>query len=65
MNRSTSANATISSNFAVDLRASHAEDRAVEEDVLAAGQLRVKAGADLEQRADAALEVDACRSSAR
>ena len=35
------------------------EDRAVEEDVLAAGQLGVEAGADLEQAGDAAAEVDA------
>ena len=33
--------------------------RAVQVDVLAAGQLRVEAGADLEQAADAAAEVDA------
>ena len=39
---------------AADLGAAHAEDRAVEEDVLAPGQLRVEAGADLEQRADPA-----------
>jgi hypothetical protein len=34
-----------------DLAPLHAEDRAVQEDVLAAAQLLVKAGADLEQRA--------------
>ena len=38
----------------VDLAPPHAEDRAVQVDVLAAGQLGVEAGADLEQRADAA-----------
>ena len=41
---------------ALDLGAPHAEDRAVEVDVLAAGELGVKAGADLEQRADTARE---------
>ena len=54
MNFSTSANSTISSNRRVDLRPPHAEDRAVQVDVLAPGQLGVEAGADLEQRADAA-----------
>ena len=48
-----------------DLGAPHAEDRAVEEDVLAAGQLRVEAGADLEQRADAPGDVRPTRGSAR
>ena len=33
----------------LDLEAPHAEDGAVEEDILAAGQLRVEARADLEQ----------------
>jgi len=37
--------------FALDLGFLHAEDGAIEVDVLAAGQLRVKAGADLEQAA--------------
>ena len=37
-----------------DLGPAHAEDGAVEEDVLAPGQLGVEAGPDLEQRADAA-----------
>ena len=41
------------------------EDRAVHEDVLAAGQLRMKPGADLEQRSDAAADLGACPSSAR
>ena len=36
------------------LGAAHAEDRAVEEDVLAAGELGMEAGADLEQAVDAA-----------
>ena len=42
--------------LALDLAPPHAEDRAVEEDVLAAGQVGVEAGADLEQRADAAAD---------
>ena len=46
---------------AADLGAAHAEDRAVEEDVLAAGQLGVEAGPDLEQRADAAGHVGPAR----
>jgi hypothetical protein len=54
--RSTSAKATISSNCAGDLRAAHAQNRAVEEDVLAAGQLGVEAGAYLQQRADPAAD---------
>ena len=37
---------------------------AVEEDVLAAGELRVEAGADLEQAADAAADLGAARRSA-
>ena len=37
-----------------DLVAAHAEDGAVEEDVLAPGQLRMEAGPDLQQRADPA-----------
>ena len=41
---------------ALDLLALHAEDRAVQEDVLAPGELGVEAGADLEQGADAAAE---------
>ena len=48
-----------------DLGPAHAEDRAVEEDVLAPGQLRVEAGADLEQRADPAGDVGLARRSAR
>ena len=38
----------------LDLAPAHAENRAVEEDVLAARELGMKAGADLEQRGDAA-----------
>ena len=51
--------------LARDLLAAHAEDGAVEEDVLAAGQLAVKAGADFEQRADAAVDARDARRSAR
>ena len=43
--------------LASDLGPRHAEDRAVEEDVLAAGELRVEAGADLEQARDAAVDL--------
>jgi hypothetical protein len=42
--------------LALDLPAFHAEDRAVQEDVLAAGQLGVEARTDLEQAADAAAD---------
>src|SRR5579863_8242638 len=41
--------------LAGDLAASHAEDGAVEEDVLAAGELVMEAGADFEEAADAAV----------
>ena len=51
--------------LARDLARRHAEDRAVEEDVLAAGELGVKAGADLEQAADAAVDIARARRSAR
>src|SRR5215472_6896721 len=44
--------------FFADLGAAHTEDRAVEIDVLAAGQFGVKAGADFEQARDAAAERD-------
>src|SRR5581483_6410318 len=44
---------------AVDLAPPHAEDRAAEVDVLAPAQLRVEAGSDLEQRADAAVDPSA------
>ena len=59
MNSGICANSTISSYFATISRARHPEDRAVEEDVLASGQLRVEAGADLEQRADASVDLRA------
>ena len=34
------------------------ENRAVEEDVFAPGELLIEAGADFEQAADAAVEID-------
>ena len=43
----------------LDLAAPHAEDRAVQVDVLAAGELRVEAGPDLEQAADPAADLGA------
>ena len=49
--------------LARDLRAAHAENRAVQENVLAAGQLRMKPGADFEQRADAPDECAHGRAS--
>ena len=57
MNFSSSAKATISSNLRVDLALAHAEDCAAEEGVFAAGQFRVKAGADFEQAADASTNL--------
>ena len=51
MNCSTPANSTISSNLRCDLPPLHPEHGAVEEDVLAAGELGVEAGPDLEQAA--------------
>jgi hypothetical protein len=42
--------------LADDLLAMHAEDRAVEEHVLAPGQIRMESRTDLEQRADATLD---------
>src|SRR5438132_1521671 len=43
---------------AIDLTPLHAEDRAIEIDVLPAGQLGVEAGADFQQAADAAGDLD-------
>ena len=48
-----------------DLGAFHPEDGAIQQDVLAAGQLRVEPGADLEQRADAAAQLHLARRSVR
>src|SRR5205814_2993508 len=45
--------------LARDLGAAHAEDRTVQVDVLAPGQLRMKARADFKERADTAVELDA------
>ena len=50
--------------LARDLAASHAEDGAVQVDVLAAGQLGMEARADLEQAADAAADDGLARRSA-
>ena len=47
----------MSSKRLLDLAALHAEDRAVEVDVLAAGELLVEARPDLEQAADAAADL--------
>ena len=44
--------------LAANLGAGHAQDRAVEEDVLAPGQLLIESGADFQQAADAAVEID-------
>ena len=46
-----------------DVAAGQAEQRAVQEDVLAAGQLGVDPGADLDQRADPAGDLDRARRS--
>ena len=43
--------------FAVDFLAPHAEEAAVEVDVFAAGEVGMEAGANLEERADAAEDV--------
>ena len=51
-----SAKATISSNLPVDLPSAHAQNAAVQVDVFPPGQLRMKAGSDLEQAADPAAE---------
>ena len=45
--------------FSVDFLLAHAENRAVQIGILAAGQLRVKAGADFEQAAHAAADFGA------
>ena len=45
--------------FLPDLDLAHAEDGSVEEDVFAAGEFRMEAGADLEQRGDPTVEDDA------
>ena len=45
-------------DLAADLASGHAEDGAVQVDVLESGQFGMEAGADLEQRADPALQQD-------
>ena len=42
--------------FPADLGAAHAENRAIEIDILAAGELRVKPGADLQEARDPAAQ---------
>src|SRR5947209_910871 len=44
--------------FLANLGTAHAEDRPIKKDVLAAGQLRVKPGTDLEQTRDPTAECD-------
>ena len=58
MNRSSPVNATISSKRAATCALAEPEDRAVEVDVLAARELRVEPGAELEQRGHAAVDAD-------
>ena len=48
-----------------DLPAPHSEECAVQVDVVTAAQLRVEAGADLEERADSAVDVQRRPRSAR
>ena len=64
MNSPTPANSTISIELARNLGALHAHDRALQEDVLASGQVGVEAGGDLDQRADAAAARCSGRGSA-
>ena len=59
-----SANSTISSKRLRDLALRQAEHDAVDEDVLAAGDLRMEAGAELDERRDAAARPAPSRSSA-
>src|SRR5207253_3578092 len=44
--------------FSRDLRLAHSENRTIEHDVLAAGELGMKARADLEQRTHATMKLD-------
>jgi hypothetical protein len=55
-NRSTSENATISSNFALISLFLHSQNRAAQVNVFAPRQFRMKAGADFEKASDAPLE---------
>ena len=50
--------------LARDLGALHAHDRALQEDVLAAGQIGMEAGGDFDQRADAAAHRASALASA-
>ena len=63
-NFSTPEKSTISSNLRRS-RAAHPEDRAVQEHVLAPGQLRMEAGPDLEETADAAANLRSPSSARR
>ena len=56
-----SANASIAGDRLVHLAPRDSEDRAVQVDVLAAGELRVEAAAELEQRGDAPARAHAAR----
>ena len=64
MKSSSSANSTISSYFAASCSRVRPGGEPAEHDVLAAGQLAVEADAEREQRADAAVDLDAARRSA-
>ena len=58
MNSRSSANSTISSKRLCDLAPGQAEHDAVDEDVLAAGDFRVKAGAELDEGGDPPVDRD-------
>ena len=53
MNSPTPANSMISESPGCDLRPAHAHHGALEKDVLASGEVRMKAGGDFDERADA------------
>ena len=57
-NSSISENSTISSNLLDDLGARHAQNGAVEEDVLPSGEFLMKSGADLQEARDPAIDAD-------
>ena len=65
MKDSTPENSAISGKLRLDLSALHPEDRAVQVDVLAAGELGVESCADLEQASDATTDLDAARRGVR
>ena len=56
MKRSSSANCNDLVELVTDLGTPHPENRAVQEDVLPAGELRVEACADFEERSDAPVD---------